>query len=331
MCLGVLETSAASTQSNVRPLLAPIAAAESPPGCIMWTSVGQIGGTVATRRRCSGPKAANQRESAILRSTTTSLARPRAGAYVSPEPHGGAHRRPIAYGRPVKAFRRPCVPFCAAWPMQSAVPLTIARLFPLHTSSPFSLSSDQAKGAILALKDRTGSSLQAIKKYLNIAPDKNRFLNAGLAAGVKSGVLVKNKGSYKVAQAAKKAAPKKKKPAAKKKKATKVRGVCACGLCGRSGGRRRRGGVVLVGVVGSSTDSQLLSLFSPLHLSGLLLSLSPLQKKAAPKKKATKKKTATKKKKATKKKAAPKKKAATKKKAAPKKKKATKKKGSKKK
>ena len=107
----------------------------------------------------------------------------------------------------------------------------------------FSLSSDQAKGAILALKDRTGSSLQAIKKYLNIAPDKNRFLNAGLAAGVKSGVLVKNKGSYKVAQAAKKAAPKKKKPAAKKKKATKVRGVCVCGLCGRSGGRRRRGGV----------------------------------------------------------------------------------------
>ena len=96
-------------------------------------------------------------------------------------------------------------------------------------------SSDQAKGAILALKDRTGSSLQAIKKYLNVAPDKNRFLNAGLAAGVKSGVLVKNKGSYKVAQAAKKAAPKKKKvakkkPAAKKKKATKVRGVW--GLCG---------------------------------------------------------------------------------------------------
>ena len=95
--------------------------------------------------------------------------------------------------------------------------------------------SDLATEAILALKDRTGSSLQAIKKYLNVAPDKNRFLNAGLAAGVKSGVLVKNKGSYKVAQAAKKAAPKKKKvakkkPAAKKKKATKVRGVW--GLCG---------------------------------------------------------------------------------------------------
>ena len=135
MCVGLPPP---RTQSNVRPLLAPIAAAESPPVCIMWTSVGQIGGTVATRRRCSGPKAANQRESAILRSNTTSLARPRAGAYVSPEPHGGAHRRPIAYGRPVKAFRRPCVPFCAAWPMQSAGRLTQSDST-LHTFSSFSL------------------------------------------------------------------------------------------------------------------------------------------------------------------------------------------------
>jgi len=63
-------------------------------------------------------------------------------------------------------------------------------------------SLSMAKGAILALKDRTGSSRQAIKKYLNFAPDKNRVLTAGLAAGVKSGVLVKNnRGSYKVAQA----------------------------------------------------------------------------------------------------------------------------------
>jgi hypothetical protein len=130
--------------------------------------------------------------------------------------------------------------------MQSAVRLTIYT-FPLF------LSQDQAKGAILALKDRTGSSLQAIKKYLNVAPDKNRFLNAGLAAGVKSGVLVKNKGSYKVAQAAKKAAPKKKKPAAKKKKATKVRGVCVvCAAAVVGGGDA----VVLCWLVWwSSTDS----------------------------------------------------------------------------
>jgi hypothetical protein len=38
----------------------------------------------------------------------------------------------------------------------------------------------QAKAAILALKDRTGSSTQAIKKYLNLSPDKFRFLNAAL-------------------------------------------------------------------------------------------------------------------------------------------------------
>ena len=97
----------------------------------------------------------------------------------------------------------------------------------------------KAKDAIIALGDRAGSSLPALKKYLNLAPDKNRFLNAALKSGVASGALVQNKGKYKVSQAAKaaakkaakpkkkaapkkkKAAPKKKKAAPKKKKATK--------------------------------------------------------------------------------------------------------------
>ena len=37
-----------------------------------------------------------------------------------------------------------------------------------------------AKAAICALNDREGSSLPAIKKYLRLAPAKNRFLNAAL-------------------------------------------------------------------------------------------------------------------------------------------------------
>ena len=68
-----------------------------------------------------------------------------------------------------------------------------------------------AKAAILALKDRTGSSLPAIKKYIatelkvTVAPHN---LNKAIATGVKNGKFVKVKGSYKLAAAAKKA-PKK--------------------------------------------------------------------------------------------------------------------------
>ena len=88
----------------------------------------------------------------------------------------------------------------------------------------FASPADQAKTAILALADRTGSSLIAIKKYLNVAPDKNRFLNAGLAAGVKNGTFIKVKGSFKVSPAAKK-------PAKKKAAPKKVRcGVVVCGV-----------------------------------------------------------------------------------------------------
>ena len=88
----------------------------------------------------------------------------------------------------------------------------------------------QARDAILALKERGGSSLPALKKYMNLSPDKFRHLNAALKSGAASGAFVKVGGKYKVA---KKAAAPKKKPAAKKKKAApkkkkaapKVRGV----------------------------------------------------------------------------------------------------------
>ena len=59
---------------------------------------------------------------------------------------------------------------------------------------------DLAKGAIAGLKERAGSSLPAIKKYLGLDSSKFRHLNAALAAGVKSGFFVENNGKYKLAK-----------------------------------------------------------------------------------------------------------------------------------
>ena len=84
-------------------------------------------------------------------------------------------------------------------------------------------------GAIASLKERSGSSLQAIKKALGAAPNQWRFINAALKSGTASGLYTKNGGKYKnVKQAApkkkkakKKKVVKKKKKKAKKKKVTK--------------------------------------------------------------------------------------------------------------
>jgi len=81
---------------------------------------------------------------------------------------------------------------------------------------------------VLELKERTGSSRQAIKKYLAANEKKeikNHLLNAALKKGVADGKLVMVKASYKVSAdtkkaLTKKAAPKKKAAAPKKKKAT---------------------------------------------------------------------------------------------------------------
>ena len=85
------------------------------------------------------------------------------------------------------------------------------------------------KAAIMALKDRTGSSMLAITKYIaaNYPAAKNTVaIKAALKAGVKKGTFLKVKASFKVSAEAKKPPPKKKvvtkkKPAAKKKTATK--------------------------------------------------------------------------------------------------------------
>lgn len=79
---------------------------------------------------------------------------------------------------------------------------------------------DMIKTAITELKERGGSSLPAIKKYLSAnnevdftkGSDKSHLLRA-LKNGSEKGTLIKVKASYKVAKEAKK-----KKPVAKKKK-----------------------------------------------------------------------------------------------------------------
>ena len=85
-----------------------------------------------------------------------------------------------------------------------------------HPPTDIMAYRELAKGAIAGLKERAGSSLPAIKKYLGLDASKNRHLNAALAAGVKAGYFVKNKGKYKLSAAAKK------KPKKAKKKSNKA-------------------------------------------------------------------------------------------------------------
>jgi hypothetical protein len=66
---------------------------------------------------------------------------------------------------------------------------------------------EQIRGAILGLRDRSGSSLPAIKKFVNAVPEQYRHINAALRKGVKSGYFIKNGGKYRLGPEAK---PKKK-------------------------------------------------------------------------------------------------------------------------
>merc|ERR1711884_728058 len=87
-------------------------------------------------------------------------------------------------------------------------------------------TSAMIAAAIKALKERNGSSLAAIKKYIaatykvdvvKLAP----FIRKALKKGVEAKQLIKVKASYKLAKEEKK--PKAKKPKAKKPKARKVK------------------------------------------------------------------------------------------------------------
>ena len=70
---------------------------------------------------------------------------------------------------------------------------------------------DMAIAAIKALKDRTGSSSSAIKKYIEANNKTLKFANhnlrAALKKGVADGLLIQVKASYKLSDKAKKAAP----------------------------------------------------------------------------------------------------------------------------
>ena len=88
---------------------------------------------------------------------------------------------------------------------------------------------DMIKAAILALKERSGSSRQAIEKYIKAnykVGEVGSHLKMALKRGVTSGKLVHTKGvgasgSFRVAKVEKKEKNPKKKPAAKKKPAVK--------------------------------------------------------------------------------------------------------------
>jgi histone H1/5 len=94
--------------------------------------------------------------------------------------------------------------------------------------------SDLAKEAIASLKDRTGSSAQAIKAYITSNHPSIKFaqhlLRTALNKGAESGKFVKVKASFKLGAAEKKAPKKvvakkvvaKKAPAAKKAATPKV-------------------------------------------------------------------------------------------------------------
>merc|ERR1712066_386837 len=92
---------------------------------------------------------------------------------------------------------------------------------PLRTVNMVDAKSPAKKAAIKALKERNGSSLPAIKKYIaaNYKYDvvKNaRFINKALKTLSEKGVLTKVKGSFKLSAKAKEEKPKK--PKAKKPK-----------------------------------------------------------------------------------------------------------------
>merc|ERR1719491_1623637 len=84
--------------------------------------------------------------------------------------------------------------------------------------------SELIKAALLGLKERNGSSLAAIKKYMatNFPAAKNDLaLKNALKFGVSKGMFIKVKASFKLSPEAKKKSPVKKTIAKKPKVATK--------------------------------------------------------------------------------------------------------------
>jgi histone H1/5 len=164
--------------------------------------------------------------------------------------------------------------------------------------------------AITELKDRKGSSMIAIKKYMQEhLPKDKKWLNAtfltALKHGVAAGDLIKVKNSFKLSPEFKKAAVKKATAAAKPKAAPKKKATA------KKSAPKKKAATAKKTATKAVTKKTAPKKSAP--------------KKAAPKKATVTKKAATAKATTKKTKTAPKKAAATKAKAAPKKKSATKK------
>lgn len=88
----------------------------------------------------------------------------------------------------------------------------------MSAAAPKKSYFELAKEAIAALKERTGSSPQAIKAYITSNHSSIKFaqhlLRAALNKGVETGKFVKVKASFKLAASEKKAPAKKAAPAA---------------------------------------------------------------------------------------------------------------------
>ena len=57
---------------------------------------------------------------------------------------------------------------------------------------------ERVETAIIALGERNGSSMHALKSYLNLQPTHFDYLKDALKSGVESGFFIKNKGKYKL-------------------------------------------------------------------------------------------------------------------------------------
>jgi histone H1/5 len=87
--------------------------------------------------------------------------------------------------------------------------------------------TEKVLNAITTLKERSGSSLPAIKKFLSATKAQFKYINAALKRGVQEGSIVKNGGKFKATKTTKttKAKKTKKKTTAKKKAKAKATAV----------------------------------------------------------------------------------------------------------
>ena len=131
--------------------------------------------------------------------------------------------------------------------------------------------------AITGLKDRTGSSSIAIKKTMQASmPKDKKWMNATFLAALKKmvadGVLIQNKGSYKLGAKAKKAP--KKKATAPKKAAPKKKSAPKKKAAPKKKSAPKKKAVSLIIVYGSICILQIVCIHLTLFISSLTHSYS---------------------------------------------------------